>query len=113
MLRWFIPTVRSFGKLLMKSTFWPAIGAMAIPLAVVLLLAIPDSFSSFWGWVALGLILFGVISVIIGWVQTVSEEKQRRREGIVSLYVLTSIAQKLGVDVEEAVKKIKELVDNG
>lgn len=96
----------------MKSAFWTVIGAMAIPLAVVLLLAVPNGFSSFWSWIALGLILFGVISILVGWAQTIAEEKQRRREGIVSLYVLTSIAEKLGVNIEEAIKKIKEVVDN-
>jgi len=93
------------------ATYWTAIGAMAIPLAVILLVEIPNSFTSFWSWIALGLIVFGIASIIVGWAKTVAEEKQRRREGITSLYMLASIAEKLGVNMNEAIKKLKETID--
>ena len=103
--------LRIIGRVKKIVTWWTTIGAMAIPLAIVLLLEAPNGFSSFWSWIALALMMFGAASIIFGWKNTLAEEKQRRREGIVSLYVLSSIAEKLGVDVDKAVKKLKELVD--
>ena len=89
------------------AAYWTAIGAMLIPLAVVLVVEIPNafSFSSVWSWIALGLIAFGVASILIGWSKTLAEERQRRREGKTFLLVLASIAQKLGVDIDDLVEK--------
>lgn len=95
------------GRIKKMATYWTAIGAMAIPLAVIILIEAPNGFSSFWSWIALCLIVLGIISILVGWKNTLAEEKQRRREGIVSLYVLASIAEKLGVNIDEAIEKVR------
>lgn len=90
------------------SSWWTAIGAMLVPLGVILVLEAP---SEYWDWVALCLIIGGFISFIFGWKKALADEKQKRKEGIVFLYILTSIAEKLGVNVDDAVNKLKEIVN--
>ena len=96
------------------SAFLTAIGSALIPLAVVLVVEVPgaSSLSSVWGWVALILIIIGIAIIYRAWRETVREEKQRRREGKVTLFVLGSIAEKLGIDMDNAVKKVARLVED-
>lgn len=96
------------------SAFLTAIGSALIPLAVVLVVEIPgaSSLSSVWSWVALVLIIIGIAIIHRAWRETAREEQQRRKEGKVTLYVLASIAEKLGVDMDDAVKKVEKRVED-
>jgi len=62
-------------------------------------------------WIGIGLIFLGIAALILGWRYVIREERQRRNEGKVFLYVLTSIAEKLGVDIDDAVKKLERVIN--
>lgn len=92
-----------------------AVGAMLIPLAVVLLVTI-DNFPSTW---AQSLIISGAIALIIGLViairdevRTTKREKLRRRIDKSVLIVLAHMAEKLGVDMTEIANMLEERLDD-
>ena len=96
----------------MRAAYWTAFGAMAIPLgvaifAIAISLGVSD-FSSLWMWLALVCITAGFASFIAGWVYTIVEERQKRKEENLrirrekaSLLILTFMADELGVDVSD------------
>jgi hypothetical protein len=98
--------LRIVGRLKKMVSLFTALGTMFVPLGVLLVIERPD-----WSWLALCLILIGIISLIIGWVYVIREERQRRREGKVFSYMLTGVAEKLGVDLKNAVKGLEKLID--
>jgi uncharacterized membrane protein YhaH (DUF805 family) len=90
----------------MRASYWTGIGVMLIPIGVVIMVEFPNlNQLAFW------LVIGGLISLVAGWAYTIKEERQRRREGISHLYVLASIAEKLGVNMDEAIEKLKEKLD--
>lgn len=91
--------------------FLTAIGAALIPLGVILILEAPSESSPIVGQVGLGVILLGVVLILFGCVKIIAEGKQRRREGMVLLGVLTGIADKLGVNIDEVLKTVRRKID--
>ncbi len=95
------------------SAFLTAVGAAAIPLAIIFVVEIPGaySFTSIWGWIALALFTFGAVVIYKAWKVTKEEEKNRLREAKTSLYVITSIAKKLDVDMDDLAENLKRYLD--
>ena len=94
----------------MRASYWTVIGAMLVPLGVVLVIEAPD-FSS----LAVLLTIVGVVSIVAGWVYTVRDERQSRRESDLrirkekaSLRVLVHMAEKLGVDLNRVVSEMEK-----
>ncbi len=91
----------------MKATFWTAIGAMLIPLGVIVIIEAP-SFSL----LGVFLTLVGVASFIVGWIHTIREVRQMLRESEArtmrdkaSLTTLVFMADQLGVDMSEFIEE--------
>lgn len=107
-----------------RASFWTAIGAMAIPLGVVVL----QIGGLLFPWSMIALILFGggIFSIISGWGYLRAEEKRREKEekqrdeehqltirrekGFFIL--LTKTAEQLGVDLGETAKIMEQHLDD-
>ncbi len=105
----------------MKAAYWTAFGAMAMPLGVsILALAMVSGFSdlsSFWVWLAMVFMVFGLLSFIAGWAYTIREERQnneeyklRCKEGELrikrekaSLKAIILVAGEFGVDISDEI----------
>lgn len=85
-----------------------AIGAMAFPLSVLILLSEPKTSLIHWWGIGVGFV--GVISIILGWRYVITEEKQRRKETQVFIYILGAIAEKLGVDMPKAISEVEKIM---
>ena len=59
------------------ATFWTQIGALAIPIAVVLMLG---ATSNFWQFVAKVLVVFGLVSIVSGWGFTIRDERKAKEK---------------------------------
>ncbi|MDD4876582.1 MAG: hypothetical protein PHQ86_05605 [Dehalococcoidales bacterium] len=92
------------------SAFLTAIGSALIPLSIVLAIEIPGafSFSSVWGWIALALMIIGIAIIYRAWKTTTEEEKQRRKESITNIALITGIADKLVVNINEVIKTLEK-----
>jgi len=111
---------RLIGRILMRATYWTAIGTMLIPLGIVLVLAKPE-----WAGYAYWLIIFGFASFAVGWYYTIREERrqqrdeQRRQEEHelrlrgekTSLLILGHIAESLGVNMDKVAKDVEKMLD--
>ena len=53
----------------MKAAYWTAIGAMLIPVGIIILIEKPD-----WSNMGTGIMIVGFISFIVGWCYTIREE---------------------------------------
>ena len=97
----------------MKAAFWTAIGAMFVPIGVLLVVEVPS-----WSLLAFWLIVAGLVSFVAGWIYTIVDERRKGREDRLrrkedelrirrekaSIIVLAFIADGLGVDVSEIVE---------
>lgn len=97
----------------MNAQWWTALGAMSIPLGVVLMIAKPET-----AGISQWLIIVGFVFAIAGLALTFREERKkqkgenaRARREKASLMILTHIASALGVDVTSLFKDVKVLVD--
>ena len=109
--------LRRIGKM---ATYLTVIGAMLVPLGVLLAVEVPN-----WKWLAFLLIVVGLISVISGLVYTIREEQRRDREDKLrckedelrirrekaSLIVLIFMADAFGVDASELLEMEKKHLD--
>jgi len=104
------------------SAFLTAIGAMAIPLAIVFVIEIPGaySFSSIWSWIALALFVFGALVIYRAWKITKEEEKQRQeeqkqrlRESVYLISIIAEIANKMGIDMQETIVTLERKLKDG
>jgi len=104
---------RLIRRILMNAQWLTALGAMSIPLGVVLMIGKPET-AGISQWI----IIAGFVFAIAGLALTFREEreKQKRESARVrrekaSLMILTHIASALGVDVTKLFKDVKTLVD--
>ncbi|MBA7705988.1 hypothetical protein ES703_114830 [subsurface metagenome] len=95
------------------ATFWTAIGAMLVPLGVLLVVEVPS-----WSLLAFCLIVVGLVTVIVGLLYTRKEEQQKRKESELrirrekaSLIVLIFMADALGVDTSEVLEMEEKHLD--
>jgi hypothetical protein len=102
------PKVKTtIGRLREMASLFTAIGTMAMPLAVLVLLEAPkDSLIYWWGTV---LMVVGLGSLIYGWRFVIREEQQRRREAHMLFYILSAIAEKLGVDIHLIIGEMEKI----
>ncbi len=96
----------------MKAAYWTAIGAMALPLGIVILIQWPNL-----DLLATCIMVVGLVSFVAGWAYTIREEHQKYKEYELrckqdelrikrekaSLKVLVFMADQLGVDVSDEV----------
>ena len=102
------------------ATYLTAIGAMLVPLGVLLAVEVPN-----WKWLAFLLIVVGLISFIAGWVYTIREERKKDREDKLrrkedeliirrekaSLIVLVFMADAFGVDTSDLLEMEEKHLD--
>lgn len=95
------------------ATYLTAIGAMLVPLGVLLAVEVPN-----WKWLAFCLIVVGLVTVIVGLLYTIKEEQQKRKESELrirrekaSLIVLVFMADALGVDTSEVLEMEEKHLD--
>ncbi|MFC1903162.1 hypothetical protein ACFLX4_03755 [Chloroflexota bacterium] len=98
--------------ILMKAAYWTAIGTMALPLGIIMLIQWPNL-----GLLATCIIVVGFVSFVAGWAYTIREEHHKHKEYELrykqdelrikrekaSLKVLIFMADQLGVDVSDEV----------
>lgn len=118
---------RLIERILMRAAFITALGTMLIPLGVVLVLEKPE-----WDFVAFLLIIAGFCSFIAAWYYTIKEERRqeeierqrqrdeerrqeehelRMRGDKGTFFLITHIAEKLGVDMTQFLKDMGKLLD--
>ena len=89
------------------ATYLTAIGAMLVPLGVLLAVEVPN-----WKWLAFALIVTGLVAVIVGLIYTIREVRQKRKEDelrirreMASLTVLTFIADAFDIELKHLDEK--------
>ena len=95
------------------ATYLTAIGAMLVPLGVLLAVEVPN-----WKWLAFVLIVTGLVAVIVGLIYTIWEVRQKRKEDelrirreMASLTVLTFIADAFDIDASEILEAEERHLD--
>jgi hypothetical protein len=111
---------RLIGRILMRAAFITALGTMLIPLGVFLAIDKPELEG-----LAFLLIIAGLVSFGGAWYYTIKEErrqdeieKQRQKEhesrmrgDKATFFLITHIAEKLGVDINKIAKDMGKLLD--
>ena len=89
----------------MKAAYWTAVGAMAIPIGVVILIQWPNL-----DLLAISIMVVGLVSFVAGLAYTIREEHQKQKEYELrikrekkSLEALFFIADQLGVDMSDEI----------
>ncbi len=89
----------------MKAAYWTAVGAMAIPIGVVILIQWPNL-----DLLAISIMVVGLVSFVAGLAYTIREEHQKQKEYELrikrekkSLKALFFIADQLGVDMSDEI----------
>ena len=100
---------RLIGRLREMASLFTALGTMAMPLAVIVWLEAPKTAPFYWCGVAF--MIVGFASVIQGWRYVVKEERRRDKQTQALFYVLGAIAEKLGVDMPEAIKEVEKIME--
>lgn len=97
----------------MLTNFLTQIGVMLIPLSVVILIFANDDFGGwrFWGMVFVGVVfmVFGFLSVRMAVKAAKIEEAERISRNALTVALMASMAQKMGVDVDSIFKQRAEL----
>lgn len=103
--------VASLKKLVRRSwdmaAYLTAVGAVLVSIGAALLLGLPKDYLPTLVVPSSILIMGGLAFVVIGGVKVLVEENQRRKEAMVSLAVVTAIANKLGADVDGAIETVE------
>ena len=102
LLRGLIGRLREMASLLI------ALGTIAMPLAVIVLLEAPETAPFYWCGVAF--MIVGFVSVIFGWRHIAKEEQRRGKETQALFYILGAMAEKLGVDMPKAIKETEKIM---
>ena len=89
----------------MKAAYWTAVGAMAIPIGVVILIQWPNL-----DLLAISIMVVGLVSFVAGLAYTIREEHQKQKEYELrikrekkSLKAIIFMADQLGVDIKERI----------
>ena len=90
------------------ASLFTAIGTMAMPLAVLVLLGAPNNSLLYW-WAAV-LMVVGLGSIIFGWRYVIREEERRHKEAQALFYILAAMAEKLGVDMPNAIEEVERIM---
>jgi protein-S-isoprenylcysteine O-methyltransferase Ste14 len=104
---------RLIRRIIMNSTWWTALGAMAIPVGAVLMIEKPET-AGISQWI----IIAGFVFATAGLALTVWEARQKRKREMESAtreasstLILHHIALALGVNMDELLKEEKALLD--
>jgi hypothetical protein len=93
------------GRIIKMAAFLTAIGSLFIPLAIVLDIEIPKT--PHWGIYVM--VITGFICLILGAINVIKEERQRRNEMFLFALFVEAIADKQGVKTTEVMRKWEEI----